>query len=169
MWIVNAFEDWNANYALAEGQSKPHTWAPYYMTVYLNGSGQMVGQQVRADGLPGAATGILWRDFPQNVGSPVSLQLNAWNKIKFRVKLNTPGLSDGIFQIWINDVLKANYPTMNFRGSYTARGWNHLMMSMHANTGLPANTYLYRDNISLWSGTPDGTRVPSTIRDINVR
>lgn len=152
LWLVNAYESWSANYNLAARQSKPNTWAAYYMTISTNSSGQLFGQLTRADGL--GMTGDLWHNYWQNVGTPVVLTPGTWNKVKFRLRLNTSGLSDGIFQLWVNDVLKCDYSNMNYRGTYTTKGWNHLMMSMHANNGLPGTQFINRDNITLWSGTP---------------
>lgn len=150
LWLVNAFESWSAGYNLAEGQSKPHRWAPYYMTIAVDSSGQPFGQLTRADDLGGP--GELWGNYWQNQGSPVSLTAGQWNKVKFRLKLNDAGQSNGIFQLWINDVLKADYSNMNYRGSYTERGWNHLMMSMHATPYHSQDQWIARDNISISSG-----------------
>lgn len=158
LWIMNSFESWSANYTLAEGRGKPHKWAPYYMTISVDGSGQPFGQLTRADGLGGA--GDLWHNFWQNVGSPVALTPGAWNKIKFRLKLNSLGAADGIFQLWVNDELKCDYSNMNFRGTYSDYGWNHLMMSMHASPSHPQSQWISRDNISLISGAGDTGGLP---------
>ena len=152
LWIMNCFEGWGAGYNLAEGQSKPHSWAPYYMTTWVNNQGELAGQLVRADGLGG--TGALWQNYYQNVGSPVSLTPGTWNKIKIRLKLNTPGSSDGIYQIWVDDELKCNYSNVNYRGTYTNYGWNHLMMSMHAFPSSPQGQWISRDDIQIHSGPP---------------
>jgi len=157
LWIMNCFESWGAGYDLATGKSKPHTWAPYYMTISVDGSGKPFGQLTRADGLGG--TGELWGYYPQNQGSSVSLVPGQWNKIKFRLKLNDPGKNNGVFQLWVNDVLKCNYSTMNFRGTYTSYGWNHLIMSMHANPSHPQIQWISRDNIRIMGGQP--TAYPS--------
>jgi len=150
LWLMNSFVSWNAGYSTAEGQPKPHTWAPYYIAISVNGSGQPFGQLTRADGLGG--TGVLWQNLGQNVGSSVSLNKNQWNKIKFRLKLNDLGMSNGIFELWVNDQLKCSYNNVNFRGTYSGTGWNHLMMSMHANPSHPQSQSISRDNITLTSG-----------------
>ncbi len=170
LWIMNCFESWGAGYNLAEGQGKPHTWAPYYMTTWVNNRGELAGQLVRADGLGG--TGALWQNYYQNVGSPVSLSPGTWNKIKIRLKLNTPGSSDGIYQIWLNDELKCNYSNLNYRGTYTTYGWNHLMMSMHGYPAHPQSQWISRDNIHIFSGVevepePSTPSAPSSLRIIS--
>jgi len=150
LWIMNCFESWGAAYNTAGGQSKPHTWAPYYMTISVNGYGQPFGQLTRADGLGGM--GALWQNYWQNVGSAVSIIPGQWNKFKFRLKLNDLGQSNGVFQLWVNDVLKCNYSNINYRGTYSTYGWNHLMMSMHANPSHPQVQWISRDNILISSG-----------------
>lgn len=150
LWIMNCFESWNAGYKLAKGKSKPNTWAPYYMAISVYGNGQIYGNLTRADGLGGP--GDLWHNYRQNVGSPVVLEPGKWNKIKFRLELNSFGNNDGVFQLWINDELKCNYSNLNYRGMYTKGGFNHLMMSMHANPSHPKKQWLSRDNFYMFSG-----------------
>ncbi len=38
-----------------------------------------------------------------------------WNKIKQRVVLNSPGVANGVLQVWINDVQKINYSGIIYR------------------------------------------------------
>ena len=168
LWLMNCFESWGAGYNLAEGQGKPHAWAPYYMTTWVNNRGELAGQLVRADGLGG--TGALWQNYYQNLGSPVSLSPGTWNKIKIRLKLNTPGSINGIYQIWINDELKCNYSNMNYRGTYSNYGWNHLMKSMDAYPAHPQSQWISRDNIHIFSGVepaPTAPTAPSSLRIIS--
>lgn len=149
IWIVNSFEDWGSNYSTAEGQGKPHSWAPYYFFVNLNSSLQPRGVNTRADNLGGTNTGELWHEYAQNQGSPVAIAVTTWTKLKLRLKLNTLNQSDGIFQMWINDVLKAEYTNMNFRANLTSYGWNHLMLSNSTNSLVTRNQYTYRDDLVL--------------------
>ena len=161
LWIMNSFESWGAGYNTADVKGEPHTWAPYYMTISVNVSGQTFGQLTRADGLGG--TGVLWKNYWQNVGSPLNLVPGQWNKIKYRLKLNDLGQNNGLFQLWINDALKCDYSNMNFRGNYSKYGWNHLMMSMHANPSHPQSQWVSRDNIQIVRDeiSIDSTRPPS--------
>ena len=156
LWIINSFESWDAGYDVAEGNEKPNSWAPYYMTIASDSDGQLYGNLTRADGLGG--TGDLWHVYPQNVGSSVSLKDGTWNRIKFRCKLNTPGLNDGIFKLWINGELKCNYEDINFRGTYVKFGWNHLMMTMNASS-IPQTQWVSRDDIKIVAGT--GVYIPT--------
>ncbi len=160
LWIMNCFESWGAAYAMADGRVKPNSFAPYYMTISVNGNGQLFGQLTRADGLGGA--GILWQNYWQNVGSPVSLTPGQFNKIKYRLKLNDLGKSNGIFQLWVNDVLKCDYSNINFRGNYPTYGWNHLMMLMYPNPSHPQNQWISRDNIRIFGSQTSFPPSPPT-------
>ncbi len=164
LWVMNSFEAWNAGYSSAEGQGKPHTWAPYYMTIRVDNKGEFFGQLSRSDGLGGG--GELWGAYPQNQGAPVTLVPGTWNKIKFRLKLNTLGISDGIFKLWINDVLKCDYSNMNYRGTYSSYGWNHLMMSMQGNPSHPQAQWIKRDNIIISTGEGSVISAPESFRRV---
>lgn len=156
LWLMNCFESWTAGYNLAAGQGKPNAWAPYYITLSINQYGQPFGQLTRADGLGG--TGELWTNLWQNQGSPIALTKGAWNKMIWRMKLNTLGQSNGILQIWVNDVLKANYSSINYRGTYSQYGWNHLIMYISGN--YPQRNLFVRDNIALYSSSQTLTQQP---------
>jgi len=38
-----------------------------------------------------------------------------WNKIKQRVVLNSPGVANGVLQVWINDIQMINYSGIIYR------------------------------------------------------
>lgn len=44
---------------------------------------------------------------------------NKWNTVKEYVKMNTPGRSDGILQVWVNGVKKVDYRKMIWRSKTT--------------------------------------------------
>ena len=134
--------------SLTHGQLIILLWA-------VNSIGEPFGQLVRNDGLiesgacdndQGTPDGARWVNYTQNQGSAVALSQAQWENVKFRLELNSLGSSDGIFQLWINDVLKADYSNMNFRGQYSDYGWNHLMMSFDQSTDGPLE-YVARDSI----------------------
>jgi hypothetical protein len=154
MWTLNAFEAWGAGYSTANGQGKPNSWAPYYITVGIVNSGELFMYLVRADGLPGGATGAIWENHYQNQGQTYLISPGQWYKVKYRAKLNTPGSSNGIFQMWLNDTLIEEYTNLNYRASYTTRGWNYDQMRFDGSGSMPNPQYIYRDDITLYSGDP---------------
>ena len=58
-----------------------------------------------------------------------------WVLVESRAKLNTPGKSDGINQLWIDGRLEAERKNLNFRGSYTAHGINAVFLESYWNSG----------------------------------
>ena len=145
-----SFESWGAGYNKAKGKGKPLAWAPYWVMILLKGNGVPLAYLTRSDDL--GSPGELYRNYGQNMGETHPIKLGAWTRLKFRLKLNTPGKYDGIFQLWIDDDLKCNYININFRGSYQKFGWNHLMMSFLGSPSKSASQWVSRDNILLTGG-----------------
>lgn len=58
-----------------------------------------------------------------------------WVLVESRAKLNTPGESDGINQLWIDGRLEAERKDLNFRGSYTQYGINAVFLESYWNDG----------------------------------
>lgn len=58
-----------------------------------------------------------------------------WVLVESRAKLNTPGKSDGINQLWIDGRLEAERTNLNFRGNYTDQGINAVFLESYWNTG----------------------------------
>ncbi|MEQ6119674.1 hypothetical protein [Reichenbachiella sp. MALMAid0571] len=58
-----------------------------------------------------------------------------WVLVESRAKLNTPGMDDGINQLWIDGRLEAERKNLNFRGSYTEHGINAVFLESYWNNG----------------------------------
>jgi hypothetical protein len=58
----------------------------------------------------------------QNQGNDITLQPGKWYLFEWYVKLNTPGVSDGLTKLWVDD---ASQPigTQTLRMSYTDMRW----------------------------------------------
>jgi len=75
-----------------------------------------------------------------------------WYAVEYRVKMNTPGKSDGIFQLWVNDELAADIQNLNWIGEYDvtaddAFGINALFLENYWNDGSPKAQSRYFDNL----------------------
>jgi hypothetical protein len=70
-----------------------------------------------------------------------------WVCVESRMKLNTPGSSNGEMSLWIDGTLDAQSSNLNFRGSYTTYGINALMLENYVNAGAPQNQSRYFDNL----------------------
>lgn len=64
----------------------------------------------------------------QNVGTPAVVRYGQWDKIKVHIVPNTPGQSNGIVRLWINDELKLSYTNVPMREG-TNFNPNKLIMS----------------------------------------
>lgn len=67
----------------------------------------------------------------QNVGTPVNVSSGQWDKLKLRVRLNTPGSRNGVVELWINDELKLSYNNVNIRLD-TNYGLNKFILSSYS-------------------------------------
>jgi PKD repeat protein len=69
-----------------------------------------------------------------------------WICVETRVKLNTAGSSDGIFQTWIDGVLDNTQTTLNWVRSYTDKGINVVRLENYWNQGSGKAQSRYIDN-----------------------
>jgi len=63
--------------------------------------------------------------------------VDKWICIETRMKLNTPGSSNGEMSLWVDGQLDAQASNLNFRGSYTGYGINSIMIENYVNSGAP--------------------------------
>jgi hypothetical protein len=70
-----------------------------------------------------------------------------WNCIEAHVKLNDPGLSNGVEEFWIDDRLEASSSNLDFVGSYSAYGINAVLFENYINNGSPQAQSRYWDNL----------------------
>ncbi len=69
-----------------------------------------------------------------------------WVLVESRVKLNTPGKSDGINQLWIDGRLECERTKLNLRGKYTGHGINAVFLEAYWNKGSPKTQRRWYDN-----------------------
>ena len=75
-------------------------------------------------GAPQICWGIGTKSYSQNVRSwDHHAHLGEWHWYEMRVKVNTPGLADGIMQVWIDDLLYIDYSNVPFRDVGDNAGW----------------------------------------------
>ena len=71
---------------------------------------------------------------------------NQWVCIEARVKLNKPGTSNGIFQLWINDKVEAEQQNLNWRSSYKQYGLNAIFLESYIDGGMAKKQSRFLDN-----------------------
>lgn len=69
-----------------------------------------------------------------------------WVLVEARAKLNTPGVADGLNQLWIDGRLEAERTELNFRGSYTEHGINAVFLESYWNSGAVKTEGRWFDN-----------------------
>ena len=70
-----------------------------------------------------------------------------WYCIEARVNLNTPGASDGIFELWIDDRPEASRTNLNWVGTWQGYGINAIAFENYWNGGAPGPRIRHLDNI----------------------
>lgn len=80
-----------------------------------------------------------------NSGFDLQSHLNEWVMFEVEIKLNTPGQSDGLYRLWINDELYVDRSNIDLRGNTTDR-INEIMLDTYWNEGATGNLGRYYDN-----------------------
>ena len=110
---------------------------------------------------------VKWQFFGllQNVGAAAQPRLGQWDKIKLHVKLNTPGVADGVVQMWVNDELKVSRIDVNIRET-TVYGINKLNLSSYSTQAGQSNGFQWWDGFLLSTQDPDRStpRPPTDVR-----
>jgi hypothetical protein len=95
---------------------------------------------------------------PQNVGIPVMPRISQWDIIKIYIRSNTPGQSDGIVRMWINNSLQTEYTDVAIRQDTTLFP-NKLILSNYVTT-------TEADGAQLWDAFYLGDTDPDSIDPI---
>lgn len=72
--------------------------------------------------------------------------LGRWVCVEARMKLNTPGQKDGAAALWVDGRLDAERHGMNFRGGYSARTINAVLLEAYWNNGSPVDQARWYDD-----------------------
>lgn len=69
-----------------------------------------------------------------------------WHRVKMRAKLNTPRRRNGVFEVWIDDDLRWNSNSMDYRGSDASIRWDAVLWDTHRGGGPQENWLSPRDD-----------------------
>jgi hypothetical protein len=69
-----------------------------------------------------------------------------WYCVEVHAQLNDAGLSNGVFEYWVNGALEARKTAMNWLGSYSAFAWNAVFLENYVSPSAPATQERYFDN-----------------------
>lgn len=78
-----------------------------------------------------------------------------WFCIEAHVKLNDPGLSNGVFELWVDGRPEASRTGLNWVGRFTSYGLNALFIENYWNAGAPRPEERFIDNLVV-SAAPIG-------------
>ena len=74
------------------------------------------------------------------------LHVGKWYCIEAHARLNDPGRSNGLFELWINGGVEARIDGLNWQGAYTEYGINTVFLENYWNDGAPQPQERYFDN-----------------------
>lgn len=74
-----------------------------------------------------------------------------WRCVEARVKLNTPGSSDGVFEFWVDGNLEASRTGLDWVSSWQKYGVNAVFFENYWNSGSPTLQKRYFDNLVISS------------------
>jgi hypothetical protein len=92
----------------------------------------------------------------QNQGTAVPVRFGQWDALKLQVRLNDPGLSNGIVKLWINDTLKVSYSNVDIRRN-TSYGMNKLIISTYTTGDGGSDGAQWHDDFLLTTSNPGST------------
>ena len=69
-----------------------------------------------------------------------------WRCIEAHARLNDPGASNGLFELWIDGRPEARKDGLNWVGGYSDYGWNAVFLENYWNRGAPKAQERYFDN-----------------------
>jgi hypothetical protein len=73
--------------------------------------------------------------------------IGSWYCVEAHVRLNTPGQSDGVFELWIDDQIEATRAGLNWVGGYSQYGLNAVFVENYWNNGAPKAQERYIDRL----------------------
>jgi hypothetical protein len=74
------------------------------------------------------------------------MHVGKWYCVEAHARLNDPGRSNGVFELWINNGLEARIEGLNWQGAYSEYGINTVFLENYWNDGAPKPQERYFDN-----------------------
>jgi len=127
----------------------------------------IIGAAISSDGhfgmAPQGGSGASINHWPNVNTSTWYFSTGVWHKYKARFKWNSPGQSNGIYQLWIDDILVSNYLNVIY-GDYgeglTEGGLGFVVIWGGAGGVISGTHYFYVSGVYIGSTDPDGGGLP---------
>ena len=74
------------------------------------------------------------------------MQIGRWQCLEAHARLNDPGRSNGLFELWLEDTLEAKLTGLDWIGSFRDFGINAIYLENYWNDGAPQAQERYFDN-----------------------
>jgi hypothetical protein len=103
-------------------------------------------------------------NYDQNVDGSTTFmtQTGTWHKVKVHIKFNTGSTWNGIYQLWIDDVLKSNHSNVMWDRDFS--GWTTVgiypIWGGGSGNSVPQTQYFYVDGVYVGSTDPGGGKLP---------
>ena len=88
-----------------------------------------------------------WGLWPRLLKGAYARHVGAWYCIEAHVRMNDSGLSNGLFEYWIDGALETSRSDLNWVGAYDEYGINAIFFENYWNSGSPVAQERYFDNI----------------------
>lgn len=115
-----------------------------------------------------ASNQIVWGPTTQDFWCGYTATTNEWVWIEEHYRINTPGASDGVFELYVNDAQNCSYSNVPYRDSSVTSGWGTFLHTAEWGGGggtVPSTQYWWVDHTVLSTtriGRPGGTPVGDT-------
>lgn len=98
--------------------------------------------------------------YGERMGSPFefyTIQTGKWIDVTYRIVLNTPGVANGILQVWIDGVLKNTATGVLLRTKTSVQNFNQqtLITFMDWDVAVRKNQSMYMDDFFTWKYSPE--------------
>jgi len=92
-------------------------------------------------------THVRWLGSRKGAAAPFAPdRVEAWHCVEVRVRLNSPGRSDGAFEVWVDGIPDASRADLNWVGFYDDFGINAIFLENYWNAGAPVAQERYLDD-----------------------
>lgn len=115
-----------------------------------------------------ASNQILWGPTTQDFAVDYTAQTNTWVWVEEHFVINTPGQADGLYEFYVNDVLKGRHTNVPYRDSSVTRGWGSFVHTAEWGGGggtMPVTQYWWVDHTVISTTRIGRSGSASPVRD----
>ena len=129
-------------------------WVAHYLTIYTRGRGELLAEGNNKQATSGMWVGMGPNLLGHNRDNPYLLQTGRWYTIEVRRRLNDAGVDNGIFQMWADGTMIADWRSVRWRvppsgafGTNFVYGTNFVMLSNYTDPAVAQEQRIYYDDM----------------------